>query len=94
MALVAVKSKAKRKYWLTICAYFVIRFLIVSGILIYCAIFPALYFVGPQLKWFSKTEISYAAIMYYLVFNTLILIGLGYCIVGCVAYPYSNRFFN
>ena len=46
------------------------------------------------MKWFSKTEISYAAAMYYLVLNTLALIGVGYCIVGCVTYPYSNTFFN
>jgi len=46
------------------------------------------------MKWFSKADISYAAIMYYLVFNTLILVGLGYCAVGCVTYPYSNSFFN
>ena len=72
----------------------VLRFLIFFGIALYCAIFPALYFIGPELKWFSKTEISYAAIMYYAVFNTLMLVGIGYCIVGCVTYPYSNDFFS
>lgn len=70
------------------------RFLIVSIILIYCAIFPILYFVGPQLKWFKKAQISYAAVMYYLVLNTFFLIVVGYCLVGCVAYPYSSRQFS
>jgi hypothetical protein len=70
------------------------RFLIFASILAYCAIFPALYYVGPQMDWFEKGTISYAAIMYYLVFNTLMLIGLGYCIVGYVTYPYSNSYFN
>ena len=70
------------------------RFVIFSLILLYCAIFPALYFIGPEVKWFTKAEISYAAIMYYLVFNTLFLIGIGYCLVGCVTYPYSNDYFN
>ena len=70
------------------------RFLVVIIILIYCAIFPLLYFFGPDLGWFSKTEISYAAIMYYIVFNTLVLILVGYCIVGTIAYPYSNGFFS
>lgn len=32
--------------------------------------------------------------MYYLVFNTLMLIGVGYCIVGIVTYPYSNDIFS
>ena len=32
--------------------------------------------------------------MYVLVFNTLLFISLGYCAVGCVAYPYSNSIFN
>lgn len=32
--------------------------------------------------------------MYIFVFNTLFLIGIGYCVVGCVAYPYSNSYFN
>lgn len=68
------------------------RFVIVSGILLYCAIFPVLYFVGPELEWFDTTEISYAAIMYYLVFNTLCIIGVGYCLVGCIAYPYSSSY--
>ena len=72
----------------------VFRFLIFSGILLYCAIWPALYFVGPQFKWYNKADISYAAIMYYLVFNTLFLIGIGYCIVGSVTYPYSNGSFS
>ena len=69
--------------------------LILGAILIYCAIFPVLYFIGPDyIPWLSKTDISYGAIMYYLVFNTLFLIGIGYCVVGCVAYPYSNNYFN
>ena len=63
-------------------------------ILAYCAIFPLLYYFGPDLGWFTKTEITYAAIMYYIVFNTLVLLIIGYCIVGTVAYPYSNCFFN
>ena len=71
------------------------RLVISTVILLYCAIFPALYFLGPTyIPWLSKTEISYAAIMYYAVFNTLFLIGIGYCAVGCVAYPYSNSYFN
>ena len=74
--------------------FLIVRFLIFSGILIYCAIFPALYFVGPELKWFSKTEISYAAIMYYLVFNTLMLLSIGYCIVEILTYPFSNKIFS
>ena len=32
--------------------------------------------------------------MYYLLFNTLVLIFIGYCFVGCVTYPYSNSLFN
>lgn len=32
--------------------------------------------------------------MYYLVINTLVIIGIGYCIVGCVSYPFSSSFFN
>lgn len=70
------------------------RFVIFSGIILYCAIFPALYFIGPEMAWFDKTTISYAAFMYYLVINTLVIIGLGYCITGCVSYPYSNSFFS
>ena len=70
------------------------RFFIFLVIVLYCSIFPVLYFVGPELKWFNKTEISYAAIMYYLVFNTLLLMLAGYCIVGSVAYPYSNAYFS
>ena len=46
------------------------------------------------MAWFDKTEISYAAIMYYLVFNTVLIIGVGYCIVGCLHYPYSFKIFN
>ena len=46
------------------------------------------------MAWFDKTEISYAAIMYYLVFNTVLIIGVGYCIVGCFSYPYSFKIFN
>ena len=68
--------------------------MIAFGILLYCAIWPALYYVGPEFKWYSKADISYAAIMYYLVFNTLFLIGIGYCIVGSVTYPYSNSGFS
>ena len=70
------------------------RFLIFGGIIIYCCIFPILYFIGPEQNWFSKAEISYAAIMYILVLNTLVLIGIGYCVAGCLTYPYSNIFFN
>ena len=62
--------------------------------MVYCAIFPALYFIGPEYEWYNKAEISYAAIMYYLVFNTLFLITVGYCLVGCITYPYSNNYFN
>lgn len=29
--------------------------------------------------------------MYYFVVNTLFLIGIGYCIVGCITYPYSFK---
>ena len=65
-----------------------------SVILLYCAIFPLLYFVGPELNLFTKAEITYASFMYILVFNTAMIIGVGYMIVGCVAYPYSNGFFN
>ena len=70
------------------------KFLIFGSIFIYCAIFPILYFIGPESGLFSKTDISYAAIMYYLVFNTLIIIGICYFVVGCVSYPYSNTFFS
>ena len=68
--------------------------MIFTGILLYCAIWPALYFVGPSYHWFTKAEITYGAIMYYLVFNTLFLIGIGYCLVGCVTYPFSNNYFS
>ena len=74
--------------------YVTYRFLIFGGILVYCAIFPALYFAGPELGWWKKTTISYAAIMYYLVFNTVLLISLGYLLVGDISYPYSNSYFN
>ena len=71
------------------------RFVIFTTIALYCAIFPALYYLGPEyLSWWDKTDAAYWAIMYYLVFNTLFLIGIGYCVVGCVAYPYSNTYFN
>ena len=70
------------------------KIIVLSVILLYCCIFPALYFIGPSLSWFTKGDISYAAIMYYLVFNTLLLIGLGYCIVGRVSYPYSASIFR
>ena len=70
------------------------RFLIASAILVYCAIFPLLYFVGPDLNLYTKSEITYASIMYIVVFNTLMIIGVGYAVVGCVSYPYSNDFFN
>ena len=70
------------------------RFLVFGVITVYCAIFPILYFIGPEIGWYSKTEISYAAIMYYLVFNTFLLIGVSYFVVGCVSYPYSNHFFS
>ena len=63
-------------------------------ILIYCAIFPALYIFGPELVGINKTEISYFSIMYYLVFNTLMIIVVGYFIVGCVSYPYSFKYFS
>ena len=97
--LVAVKSKSlptvyTEKWSDCDCFVYVQRFLIFAGILLYCAIFPTLYFVGPEFKWFSKADISYAAIMYYLVLNTLLLIGVGYCVVGCVTYPYSNGYFS
>ena len=70
--------------------------MIISAILVYCAIFPVFYFyLSPDyFTWLNKTDLSYAAIMYYLVFNTIFLIGIGYCVVGCVAYPYSNAYFN
>ena len=68
--------------------------MVFTVVVLYCAIFPALYFVGPELSWFTKGEISYAAVMYYVVFNTLLIVGLGYCIVGCVAYPFSASFFR
>ena len=29
--------------------------------------------------------------MYYLVFNTLVLLIAGYCLVGVIAYPYSSQ---
>ena len=70
------------------------RFLIASAILAYCAIFPLLYFVGPDLNLYTKSEITYSSIMYIVVFNTLMIIGVGYAVVGCVSYPYSNDFFN
>jgi len=70
------------------------RFVIFGLIAIYCAVFPVLYYVGPELKWFTTAEITYAAAMYYLVFNTLFVIGICYCLVGCVAYPYSTKLFS
>ena len=71
------------------------KFVIFSAILAYCAIFPLLYYFGPEyIPWWTRTDISYWAIMYIFVFNTLFLIGIGYCVVGCVAYPYSNSYFN
>ena len=53
-----------------------------------------MYFLGPEFDWFSRADITYAAIMYYLVFNTLMIIGIGYFIVGCVSYPYSLNYFS
>lgn len=62
--------------------------------ILYCAIFPALYFIGPEFKWFDRTAITYSALMYILVLNTLMLIGIGYCLTGCISYPYSNKYFR
>ena len=89
-----VKSKFTKKEAVLTFVFLMNRFLIFLCIALYCAIFPILYFTGPELKWFSKTEISYAAIMYYLVFNTLMLMSVGYCIVGSVTYPYSTSYFS
>lgn len=50
--------------------------------------------MGPEYKWFTTAEISYASAMYYLVFNTLFIVGICYCLVGCVTYPYSNKQFS
>ena len=90
------KSKSICAFFFLISFSFSFRFLIISAILAYCAIFPIIYFfIGPDyITWLSKTDLSYGAIMYYLVFNTIVLIGFGYCVVGCVAYPYSSNYFN
>jgi len=45
------------------------------------------------MEWFSTADISYAAIMYYLVFNTLVIVAVGYCGVSSASYPYSCSFF-
>ena len=69
--------------------------MIFGVILAYCAIFPILYFFGPEIvPWLHKTSLSYLAIMYYLVFNTLALLGIGYCLSGYLTYPYSNSTVN
>ena len=70
------------------------KFLIFAGLIMYCSIFPLLYIFGPEEGWFTKTEISYGVVSYYFVVNTLFWIGLGYFIVGCITYPYSNSLFN
>lgn len=71
------------------------RFLFGVAMLVYCAIFPLLYYFGPKYSsWFDETDLTYSSIMYYLVFNTVCLVGFGYCAVGSIAYPYSNSYFN
>ena len=62
-------------------------------ILIYLSIFPLVWFFVPQTKLMKDFEYV-GVVIYWLAFNVLFVLGVGYIVVGCIAYPYSNTLFS
>ena len=70
------------------------KFIVVFLFLLYCSIFPVVFFFAPKVTLWEDVEYAYGAFMYLLAFNVIVVLGFGYIIVGCIAYPYSSSIFS